>query len=100
MSQKIHLKWLIAVVTEDRVVASLAKDQKTPPPVKCRRFMHFRNLKHRNLSWLILRQSITPHTTASPAAIPRLDFGVSPNCASRLWELTAQDGVAGGMVSG
>ena len=32
--------------------------QKTPPTVKSRRFLHFRNLKHRNLSWLILRQSV------------------------------------------
>ena len=30
-----------------------------PPTVKCRRFLHFRNLKHRNLSRLILRQSVT-----------------------------------------
>jgi hypothetical protein len=34
------------------------KGQKTPPTVKCRSFLHFRNLKHRNLSRLILRQSV------------------------------------------
>ena len=34
---------------------------KTPPPFKCTRFLHFVNLKHRNLSRLILRQSGTPH---------------------------------------
>ena len=36
----------------------MAEGQKTPPTVKCRSFLHFRNLKHRNLSRLVLRQSV------------------------------------------
>jgi hypothetical protein len=50
---------------------SSAKDQKTPPTVKCRRFLHFRNLKHRNLSRLILRQSVTTQR-ADPSQPPRV----------------------------
>jgi hypothetical protein len=51
------------------------------------------------------RSQCIQRSTASLEASPRLDFGVSPNCASRLRELTAQDGVAvvadaRGMVSG
>ena len=65
--------------------------------------MHFRNLKHHNLSRLILRQSITPPpqparvwTSASARTVPA-------GCGSD--DLTAQNGVAiaadtVGMVSG
>ena len=50
------------------------------------RFFHFRNLDNRSLSRLILSQSVTTQhisSTTSLSASPRLDFGVSPNCASR-----------------
>jgi hypothetical protein len=43
-----------------------AQGQNTPPTVKCWRFLHFRNLKHRNLSRLILRQSVTTHPADPP----------------------------------
>ena len=43
-----------------------AQGQNTPPTVKCWRFLHFRNLKHRNLSRLILRQSVTTYPADPP----------------------------------
>jgi hypothetical protein len=58
--------------------------QKPTPTVTCRRFLHFRNLKHRNLSRLILASS--HHNTSSGFSAsrgsletsPRLDFGGQP----------------------